>query len=102
MAYLGTAPTSGLPPNSSSPLAVGSLAGWKGHTGAKPYVAAGWSAARQRTTVGGPAMSAVVLRTYRFPALRHRDFRTLWIGLLFASGTMAFQYYAQIWLIFRL
>jgi MFS family permease len=47
-------------------------------------------------------MSTVVLRTSRFPALQHRDFRTLWVGLLFASGTMAFQYYAQIWLIFRL
>lgn len=47
-------------------------------------------------------MSTVLPRTPRFPALRHRDFRTLWVGLLFASGTMAFQYYAQIWLIFRL
>jgi MFS family permease len=47
-------------------------------------------------------MIAAVPRSARFPALQHRDFRTLWIGLLFASGTMAFQYYAQIWLIFSL
>jgi MFS family permease len=38
----------------------------------------------------------------RFPALRHRDFRTLWLGMLFASGTIAFQYYAQMWLIYSL
>ena len=38
----------------------------------------------------------------RFPALAHRDFRTLWLGMLFASGTMAFQYYAQMWLIYNL
>jgi len=38
----------------------------------------------------------------RFPALQHRDFRTLWTGMLLASGTLAFQYYAQIWLIFSL
>jgi len=40
--------------------------------------------------------------TGRFPALAHRDFRTLWLGMLFASGTMAFQYYAQMWLIYSL
>ena len=38
----------------------------------------------------------------RFPALKHRDFRTLWTGMLLASGTLAFQYYAQIWLVFSL
>lgn len=38
----------------------------------------------------------------RFPALSHRDFRVLWYGMLFASGTMAFQYYAQMWLIYDL
>jgi len=38
----------------------------------------------------------------RFPALAYRDFRTLWFGMLFASGTMAFQYYAQMWLIYSL
>ena len=38
----------------------------------------------------------------RFPALSFRDFRTLWFGMLFASGTMAFQYYAQMWLIYEL
>lgn len=47
-------------------------------------------------------MSAVIPPAPRFPALRHRDFRTLWVGMLFASGTMAFQYYAQIWLVFSL
>lgn len=36
----------------------------------------------------------------RFPALRHRNFRVLWLGMLFASGTMAFQYYAQMWLVY--
>jgi MFS family permease len=40
--------------------------------------------------------------TGRFPALAHRDFRTLWLGMLFASCTMAFQYYAQMWLIYSL
>lgn len=38
----------------------------------------------------------------RLPALAHRDFRTLWLGMLFASGTIAFQYYAQMWLIYSL
>jgi MFS family permease len=38
----------------------------------------------------------------RLSALAHRDFRTLWIGMLFASGTIAFQYYAQMWLIYSL
>jgi MFS family permease len=38
----------------------------------------------------------------RFPALNYRDFRVLWYGMLFASGTMAFQYYAQMWLIYDL
>jgi MFS family permease len=38
----------------------------------------------------------------RFPALAHRDFRVLWFGMLFASGTMAFQYYAQMWLVYSL
>ncbi|HJN52749.1 MAG: MFS transporter [Pseudomonadales bacterium] len=41
-------------------------------------------------------------RSERFPALTHRDFRVLWYGMLFASGTMAFQYYAQMWLIYDL
>jgi MFS family permease len=35
-------------------------------------------------------------------ALAHRDFRVLWFGMVFASGTIAFQYYAQIWLIYSL
>jgi MFS family permease len=35
-------------------------------------------------------------------ALAHRDFRVLWLGMVFASGTIAFQYYAQIWLIYSL
>jgi len=39
--------------------------------------------------------------TGRFPALRYRDFRVLWFGMLFASGTMAFQYYAQMWLVYQ-
>jgi len=38
----------------------------------------------------------------RFPALAHGDFRALWIGMVFASGTVAFQYYAQMWLIYSL
>ncbi|MBD3647126.1 MAG: MFS transporter, partial [Pseudomonadales bacterium] len=38
----------------------------------------------------------------RFPALRHRNFRVLWLGMLFASGTLAFQYYAQMWLIYSI
>ncbi|MFV2090475.1 MAG: hypothetical protein ACC642_07465, partial [Pseudomonadales bacterium] len=38
----------------------------------------------------------------RFPALSFHDFRTLWLGMLFASGTMAFQYYAQMWLVYEL
>ena len=38
----------------------------------------------------------------RFPALANRDFRILWYGMLFASGTMAFQYYAQMWLIYNI
>lgn len=38
----------------------------------------------------------------RFPALYHRDFRVLWTGMLFASGTLAFQYYAQMWLIYSI
>jgi MFS family permease len=38
----------------------------------------------------------------RFPALYHRDFRILWIGMLFASGTLAFQYYAQMWLVYSI
>lgn len=47
-------------------------------------------------------MSDSVPPAPRFPALRQRDFRTLWFGMLCASGTMAFQYYAQIWLIYSL
>ena len=47
-------------------------------------------------------MSAAAAPRVRFPALRHRDFRTLWLGMLLASGTQAFQYYAQIWLIYSL
>src|SRR5688572_29842173 len=50
----------------------------------------------------GPTSMSTVSPAPRFPALRHRDFRTLWVGMLFASGTMAFQYYAQIWLVFSL
>ncbi len=38
----------------------------------------------------------------RFPALYTRDFRVLWIGMVFASGTLAFQYYAQMWLIYSI
>ena len=38
----------------------------------------------------------------RFPALYHRDFRVLWVGMVFASGTLAFQYYAQMWLIYSI
>lgn len=38
----------------------------------------------------------------RFPALQYRDFRILWYGMLFASGTLAFQYYAQMWLIYSI
>jgi len=45
-------------------------------------------------------MAAVTIE--RFPALRHRDFRVLWFGMLFASGTLAFQYYAQMWLIYSI
>ena len=47
-------------------------------------------------------MSAEAAPRVRFPALKHRDFRTLWTGMLLASGTLAFQYYAQIWLVFSL
>ena len=36
----------------------------------------------------------------RFPALAHRDFRVLWLGMLLQSVTIAFQYYAQMWLIY--
>ncbi len=35
----------------------------------------------------------------RFPALRHRDFRVLWLGMFFASATMMFQFYAQGWFV---
>src|SRR5512140_1471059 len=35
----------------------------------------------------------------RFPALQHRDFRILWIGMFFSSATMMFQFYAQGWFI---
>jgi MFS family permease len=38
----------------------------------------------------------------RLSALAHRDFRVLWVGMALASGTLAFQYYAQIWLIYSL
>jgi MFS family permease len=38
----------------------------------------------------------------RLSALGHRDFRVLWVGMALASGTLAFQYYAQIWLIYSL
>ena len=38
----------------------------------------------------------------RFPALKHRNFRVLWLGMLFASGTMSFQYYAQMWLVYSI
>ena len=41
-------------------------------------------------------------RPQRFPALAHRDFRALWLGMLVASTTFAFQYYAQMWLIYSL
>jgi len=47
-------------------------------------------------------VSADAVPHVRFPALQHRDFRTLWTGMLLASGTLAFQYYAQIWLVFSL
>jgi MFS family permease len=38
----------------------------------------------------------------RFPALRHRDFRILWLGMFFSSATMMFQFYAQGWFILGL
>lgn len=38
----------------------------------------------------------------RFPALRHRDFRVLWIGMWFSSATMLFQFYAQGWFVLSL
>ncbi len=37
-----------------------------------------------------------------FSALSYPDFRALWIGMVFASGTVAFQYYAQMWLIYSI
>ena len=36
------------------------------------------------------------------PALQHRDFRVLWIGMFFSSATMMFQFYAQGWFILGL
>lgn len=36
------------------------------------------------------------------PALQHRDFRILWIGMFFSSATMMFQFYAQGWFILGL
>ncbi|MBQ62907.1 MAG: hypothetical protein CMQ19_12645 [Gammaproteobacteria bacterium] len=47
-------------------------------------------------------MSEAAKGRNRFPALANRDFRILWYGMLFASGTMAFQYYAQMWLIYSI
>ena len=47
-------------------------------------------------------MSEATIGQKRFPALANRDFRILWYGMLFASGTMAFQYYAQMWLIYSI
>jgi len=38
----------------------------------------------------------------RVPALQHRDFRILWFGMFFSSGTMMFQFYAQGWFILGL
>lgn len=35
----------------------------------------------------------------RFPALQHRDFRILWLGMFFSSATMMFQFYAQGWFV---
>lgn len=40
--------------------------------------------------------------TVRFPALGHRNFRILWLGMVFGSGTLAFQYYAQMWLVYSI
>ena len=36
------------------------------------------------------------------PALQHRDFRILWIGMFFSSATMMFQFYAQGWFVLSL
>lgn len=36
------------------------------------------------------------------PALQHRDFRILWVGMFFSSATMMFQFYAQGWFILGL
>jgi MFS family permease len=38
----------------------------------------------------------------RVPALQHRDFRILWLGMFFSSATMMFQFYAQGWFILGL
>src|SRR3990170_3187702 len=38
----------------------------------------------------------------RFPALQHRDFRVVWLGMFFASATMMFQFYAQGWFVVSL
>jgi len=38
----------------------------------------------------------------RVPALQHRDFRILWLGMFFSSATMMFQFYAQGWFIISL
>ena len=37
--------------------------------------------------------------TTRFSALRHRDFRVLWTGMMFSGSTFVFQWYAQSWFI---
>lgn len=36
------------------------------------------------------------------PALQHRDFRILWVGMFFSSATMMFQFYAQGWFVLSL
>jgi len=48
-----------------------------------------------------PEPSAVGWRG-RVPALQHRDFRILWLGMFFSSATMMFQFYAQGWFIISL
>lgn len=48
------------------------------------------------------AETQLARRIPAFSALRYRDFRILWIGLLFSSTTMMFQFFAQSWLILDL
>ena len=48
-----------------------------------------------KTTVDGP--EAPTRR--RFSSLQHRDFRVLWLGMVFSGSTFVFQWYAQSWFI---